>query len=496
MYRLYIWWVAGSQSEDSVTLFAAEDDQWTSYVIFSSNKGEKDYSADWGCHYSSEAPAKVAASHYGGSDIRAGLKEIENKFTEAERAMMMDTKIYTKDLKNGDTYYTEDKLYLAHAGALSDKYITVGENASDDLNSGLRVDKNYWGDVGNGGEFWLRSSNISSQVMSAGTHGVSAGTVNLQVGSDRYANRSALKLDVSSVLFASAAVAASSDGDGAGGTTIRDIDTMTLRLDGSDKKIGVACYDAEAGIIKAQKDADAAGTVSLVVQGRDETKNGETSDWFYSVPVVAEESKVVTKEQIQSGWLSAISGEIDLADCKIWLETKENGMSYAKMAAPSPGKYVTAKQLRQFNTDNRDDSKDEKSPSKVRFGKNSNGSSQEWWIAGSQSGDSVTLFAASPLAANQDFGRDDTGQYIAETKNYKADWKCAYPDGTSIENVYLNHYGGSAIRDQLKELETNNFSDAEQELMQETTIYKVLLYFLLFQNKPFPNYQHRPCHLC
>jgi len=263
----------------------------------------------------------------------------------------------------------------------------------------------------------------------------------------------AFELNLSSVLFASAAEAASSDSAESG--TIADGAAMTLRLDGAGKTIGTVSYDAEAGRIVAQKAAGAAGAVSLVVQGR-----SETGDWYYSMP--AETDTVVTKEQIET--TCGIS-DIDLAECKIWLETTEDSVTYAKMADASPIKYATAKQLKGFDTDDTDG----KNPAKVYFGKNA-GNNQEWWIAGSQGGDSVTLFAASPLGANQKFDSYSSGDVSTYTKTYSAEWGCSYSGSTPSE-VNANHYGASTLRVALKGLETSCFSTAEQALMQETTIY-------------------------
>lgn len=188
----------------------------------------------------------------------------------------------------------------------------MGENTSDNLNNGLRIDKGYW----YSDDFWLRPPGNT----------VSALHVNTRLGSGIIATNvsysdeimPAFELDLTSVVFASAAE--SSDRLRAG--YITDSDPLTLRMNGSDKKIGTVSYDTETGKIVAQKDADATRTVSLVVQ-----MGGATRDGYYSVPV--ETDTVVTKEQIQS--TLGVSG-IDLAKCKIWLETKEDNVTYAKMA--------------------------------------------------------------------------------------------------------------------------------------------------------------------
>lgn len=133
--------------------------------------------------------------------------------------------------------------------------------------------------------------------------------------------RPAANLDLTNVLFASAAEAASQEPTA---RSIADETPMVLRLDGAvyGKAIGTVEYVENEGLIVAQKDANATGTVSLVVQGND------GGDWYYSV--VVDGSAVVTKEQLQKALgLSTVN----FADCRIWLETTEDNVSYATALA-------------------------------------------------------------------------------------------------------------------------------------------------------------------
>lgn len=323
------WWIAGSQGGDSVTLFAASplgaNQKFDSnYDSNNSSTATKSYNTAWGCSYSGSVPSDVNANHYGASTLRTALKGLETStsyFSTAEQALMQGTTIYTNDVKNSNNgtktdcaYSTTDTLYPAYAEA-SGNYITVGKNASGNLNSGLRIDKEYWGNQ----RFWLRAplNHISYYARVA----VPGSSVSYTSVNNENAVVPAFELNLSSVLFASAAEAASSETVNG---TIADGAAMTLRLDGKDKTIGTVSYDTEAGRIVAQKAAGAAGTVSLVVQGK-----SETSDWYYSVP--AGEVTVVTKEQIETA--CSISG-LNFAECKIWLETTEgeDSFAYAKIA--------------------------------------------------------------------------------------------------------------------------------------------------------------------
>ena len=285
---------------------------------FNGNTSSKSYDTGWGCVYKDNAsgPEEVYANHYGGSNLRKELNAIaENTecFTTAEQALMNETTVTTYDTKAEANYTTTDKLYALNSeinGAC--KTITAGTN--DQI--ALAVDT-YWSD--NDADFWLRAP---AQYYTGRARQADIGAWVVSKDVDGFcALVPAFNLNLSSVIFASAAKAASSGNTEAG--TIEDGTAMTLRLDGSDEKIGTVVYDDAAGKIAAQKDAGAAGTVSLVVQGNDGSK-----DWYYSVP--AGEATVITKEQIQTA--CGISGDISLADCKIWLEKTMDNVAYATMA--------------------------------------------------------------------------------------------------------------------------------------------------------------------
>lgn len=122
---------------------------------------------------------------------------------------------------------------------------------------------------------------------------------------------------------------------------------------------------------------------------------------------------------------------------------------------PDSSQFATVEQLTAFSTDGQDGS----NTAKVYYGTND----QQWWIAGSQNGN-LTLFAASPLVADE----QQFAPNLSE-KPYSADWKCGY--ASSPANVDPNHYGASPLRSALQGLETSYFTEAEQDLMNHTTIY-------------------------
>ena len=140
--------------------------------------------------------------------------------------------------------------------------------------------------------------------------------------------------------------------------------------------------------------------------------------------------------------------------------------SYTEVHAaelPDKTQFATAGELKGFNTD---DTNDPKNPAKVYFGKNGN-NDQQWWIAGSQD-NNLVLFAASLLATGQQFEPN-----YNQNKTYNEKWGCDYTSTGGIDptEVYPNHYGASPLRDMLDTLEASNFTEAEQDLMNTTTVY-------------------------
>lgn len=286
------WWIAGSQSDDSLTLFAASPLVETGPAFEADYSNNKPYRADWGCHYPGEAPSEVYPNHYGASSLRTILKEWETScFLPAEQSLMNDTTIYNYDTKNSCVYSTTDKLYLPY-GEHQSASITVGANASDALDRGMHIDNAYWwANISKEG-FWLRNPLLDNGEISYTVDSFMDGKVaRSMVDADGVLTLvPAFELNLSPVLFASAVKAASSKEAGSG--TIADGTAMSLRLDGAGKAIGTLEYDGVAGQIVARKDENAEGAVSLVVQGKDGDR-----DWYYSVP--AGETTVVTKKQIQ-----------------------------------------------------------------------------------------------------------------------------------------------------------------------------------------------------
>ena len=275
-----------------------------------SNKNDENLWSD--CVYSEATITEVYANHYGASELRdtlQGMATNTSYFTSAEQGLMNATTVTTKDTKNSSvTYTTTDKLYALQGDYDNDQYLWAGTDDSTVLAMSSYLRNGEW--------FWLRSPYGGSgdfALCADRGYYVILGRVDIDSGSPV---QPASNLDLSSVLFASAATAASSDTKS---EKITDSAAMTLRLDGTGKDIGTATYNTTTGDIKAVKGATSQ-TVALVVQGNDGTNN-----WYYSKKITG--TDVVNVSDIVAE--SNTPASIDLSACKIWLEITEDNVTYA-----------------------------------------------------------------------------------------------------------------------------------------------------------------------
>ncbi len=424
---------------------------------FNSSYDNKSFASSFGVYASN--PSEVYANHYGASELRVALQGMAtntNYFTTAEQGLMNATTVKTKDTKNSNvTYTTTDKLYALQGNNHGDKKLLAGTSDS----TVLAMDIYWYGySWSNDSVFWLRSPYADdANIASLGYTGSAVGERNVD---NDFAVRPASNLNLSSVLFASAATAASSDQAKLG--TIALDKAMTLRLDGTGKNIGTVTYSATTGDIKVVR-GDTSQPVSLVVQGND-----GTNDWYYSKQIAGPETVNVSAIEAESN----TPASINLSACKIWLEITEDNVSYAVNAEKEIEKinttYVTKEQL--MNSFKPYSNGTAVNYGKLVFGKKSDGTTaQEWYILGKDtgvSGDNTIIVAASPIARGQKFNSD------ISNKNDENLWSdCVYSEAT-ITEVYANHYGASELRDTLQGMATNTsyFTSAEQGLMNATTV--------------------------
>ena len=445
------WYILGKDSGvlgDNTILFATSPIA-TGKVFEDDYSHNKTFDSSFGVYESN--PSDVYANHYGASELRGVLQSMASNtsyFTSAEQGLMNNTTVTTKDTMNSSVTYTiTDKLYALQGNYDNAQYLWAGSSDSTVL-----AMSSFWN---SGDWFWLRSPCDSS-----GSYALLADPGNYVCYINVYNVRAvqpASNLNLSSVLFASAAMAASSSPAELG--TIASGTAMTLRLDGTGKNIGTAEYSATTGDIKADK-GSTSQPVSLVVQDNDGTQ-----DWFYSKQITGPET--INASDIKSAL--SLTSDIDLSACKIWLEITEDNVSYAVNAEKEIEKinttYVTKDELMTAFEPNANGT--ETNYGKLVFGKNSSGTPQEWYILGKDSGvsgDNTILFAASPIAKNQAF-EDDYFNNKAFQINFGV-----YESAPT--EVYPNHYGASDLRAKLKTMATNTsyFTTAEQSLMNATTV--------------------------
>lgn len=305
------WYVLGKDNGvagDNTVIFATE----------SMKTGKFDSNNNSNTYKEGNQEYQVYPNHYGASELRQtlqGMVSVDNNtyFSVAEKSLMQETTIITKDVLQGTDYTTSDKLYaLASEDQNYYDKIYVGSNNDKELDV-----HSYSNDM----DFWLRTpcenrSQVNQALCAYPNNGWVGGTpVHLSNGV-----RPASNLNLSSVLFASAAPASGGETSG----EIVDGTAMTLRLDGSDKNIGTVNYIIGSREIIAVK-GSTTNDVVLMVQGNDGTK-----DWYYrSAPL---ESSACTYN------VTDIMNQLDMSSsdfskCKIWLETTEDNVSYAVNAA-------------------------------------------------------------------------------------------------------------------------------------------------------------------
>ena len=305
------WYILGADSgvsggKDNTIIFATSPIA-TKQVFENDSSNNKTFDSSFGVYASN--PTEVYPNHYGASDLRVALKSManglnENYFTTAEQNLMNATTVTTKDRLNNATYTTTDKLY-----ALQGDFYDLQKLRAGTSDSTVLARYRYWSSGAD--EFWLRTAYVSKEWQALLV--IPYQSVDQNSVSTKQAVQPASNLNLSSVLFASAATAGSSGaiGDKA----------MTLRFDGTGKNIGTVTYNATTGDIKATK-GSTSQPVSLVVQGND-----GTYDWYYSKKI--DTSETVNASAIKSAL--SFSSDINLSDCKIWLETTDNteNLTYA-----------------------------------------------------------------------------------------------------------------------------------------------------------------------
>lgn len=321
------WYILGNDNRiasDNASIFAVTPliDRQTFTNTTEENRTLQD---SWGEYDSSKKQETVSRNHYGASDIRAKLQSIakdKNRFSVAEQNLMNATTIETSGYIGGNTteykYKTTDKLYAPHY--TKGKTIEIGTWSTRSLllttylKDSTKQEGSSW--------VWTRVANPGyendQRVYAVDGYGNVSTTFSINDSAKAF-TYPASNLNLTDVLFASSAEAATSDT--AVSDEIAQGKAMTLRLNGDGKDIGTVTYNADAGQINAKK-GNTADNVALVVQGNDGTK-----DWYYSKQISGTDNVIVNASDITAE--SNTPSAIDLTNCKIWLEVTEDSVAYA-----------------------------------------------------------------------------------------------------------------------------------------------------------------------
>ena len=333
------WWIAGSQSPDSLTLL------YDYVMLYNQNFATGGYPAveydeEWGCVYPYGAPEEVNSCHYGRSLVREKLQEEfegNNIFTDGEKLMMRRSTIYTWDCLNEEPYYTRDYLYAPYVTPNDTVFfkddpnakITVGENSMDDLSGGLPVFTGHTSHFGNkylgSNKWWFRAPYGGWMALEyAATPSPRTKFEEVWDAAGHYV-KPAFKLSLSTVTFASAAPAATQEGKMTFANANGNGDgAFTLRyLSSTDRWMAEVSNDGEKVTITNTPETGA----YLVVQD---------SEGAYAKQVPAVEGEVkITAEDMKKMGMEADNFNA----CEVWLEKTDtdNRITYAMRAAQGPG---------------------------------------------------------------------------------------------------------------------------------------------------------------
>lgn len=244
-------------------------------------------------------------NHYAVSDLKDKLQKMSTDtgyFSEVEQTLMNGTTVRTEDyrVQGGVSlryYTTSDKLY-APAG-------DPNRNDSNNIYVGSKNSKlvkdTYWS---SGDSFWLRSPDYYTNYSSTSNlYAEPSAAVRTDRTNGSHSIRPASNINLSNVLFASAAPASTRDAqpESIANVSTYDItdDTMSLRLDGSKEGIGTVFYSSTDNAVTAIK-GNTNKKVSLIIQGKTDDK-----DWYISETITGYYKLTLDK---------------DVSQCKIWLE--------------------------------------------------------------------------------------------------------------------------------------------------------------------------------
>lgn len=347
------WYIAGRDSGNSkpnLVLFAAKPLQ--NDILFNnrldpSKNNEIDtnsLSGDYGTYSGNPSIDKVYVNHYGASNLRSAIKELEGNtdlFSASEQSFMLPTTFSTTDTKNDADYTLTDTLYLPQCiynsyQIPSDDVIKLG--SADNID----VSPDFFPSENGNSPFWLRSP-IKSAKDDNSHFAIFVNEQNKLSGltySSHSNIRPAFDLDLSSVLFASSAPVLKYD----------DIDfidsdaAMIPRFDGKDKIPITTKMDK--GTVDFTWTGPFEEGIHIIIQGKD-----EKGEW-YSNNTITETVKSITYNYLKTNFPGQLTDNPNLSECKIWMEKTVDGITYAKMVNDSGETKPEAFDITKSNTEN------------------------------------------------------------------------------------------------------------------------------------------------
>lgn len=258
---------------------------------------------------SANYPNGIHANYYFDSNLDKLLANMAGDtqfFSTKEQELLRETKI------EAESGTPKRKLYALSGSYTTNKDIILAGDYND-----IKISiATYCSDSGTG-EFWLRSAtDIQGTAEEMAQRVLVVNPSQERIEGDKLVTeqldvRPAANLNLSNVLFAS-----SYDGSNS-----NNRDGMILRLDGKNKDIGTVTYNPRTNKVTVER-GSVSGNVRLVVQyGKNANERG-----IFDQTVYIGGNKTWTGSEIFG---NVNISEDDWSKCKIWLETKEDGMFYA-----------------------------------------------------------------------------------------------------------------------------------------------------------------------
>ncbi len=313
------WLIIGQDTEGTLELYSEEPLMSANQYDSTSNSIFDDGITAGSDMKTDSTYGYVYINHYGASNFRKNLQSIAGNtsyFKSAEQGLMLSTTVKTQDILNHSEYETEDKLYGLH----SDNYGSGYTNIYAGESNSLPVNVKYWKS-----QHWLRSPYLGGDNNALVAYPGYFVDNTIRVSYNNPAPVAALKLNLSSLIFSSAARSAKTTATAIGGENLAVYtNTYNLRLEDTSNTTSSINRNTDYTEITA-KDVPASGTYYLMVQGVAD----DGTNYAYSKEISSGTATIKTSD-ITTTSVSSFEG------VKAWVE---------KASADSDGQLLYASSL-------------------------------------------------------------------------------------------------------------------------------------------------------